>query len=474
MKRQYITTTLPYVNAPLHIGHALEFIRADALARYYKTQGIEVFFNTGTDEHGQKIYTKALEGGLSAQVFVDAGFQTFKEQVQSFGFSDDAHFIRTSDEKHILSAQAFWKLVDERGYIYKKNYEAKYCVGCEAEKTDSELVNGECPDHPGKKLEIINEENYFFKLSALQNELLSFYEKNPSFITPSFRYNEIKAFVERGLEDFSISRLKEKMSWGVPVSGDENHVMYVWFDALTNYISTLGWPNDTETFENFWVNGNPIQYCGKDNTRFQGLTWQAMLIAAGLPNTKHIVVNGHITADGGIKMSKSLGNVVDPLMISKEYGVDALRYFLLAEISSFEDSPFTIERFNDAYTAGLVNGIGNLTARIMTLAEKHLEGPVSLPTETISIASHMDAFDIQGALKEIVRVSAELDKEIQITQPFKVIKEDAELGKALITKNVQTLYTIAQALIPFMPHTGELIMNAVLENKKPENLFVRK
>ncbi len=276
-KNFYITTTLPYVNAPLHLGHALEFVRTDTIARYKKLQGYDVYFNTGTDEHGVKIYDKAHELGISVDKFVDQSFETFKEQIKIFGILEDAHFIRTTDEKHIKIAQDFWKVVEANGYIYKKSYEAKYCAGCESEKTDSELVNNECPLHPGKELKIISEENYFFKYSLFGDRLLKLYEDNPNFVIPDFRLNEIRNFVKGGLQDFSISRLKEKMPWGIEVPGDKSQVMYVWFDALTNYISTLA-DDGVETLEEllksekfikYWVNGNPTQYCGKDNIRFQ-------------------------------------------------------------------------------------------------------------------------------------------------------------------------------------------------------------
>ncbi|MFH1608657.1 MAG: methionine--tRNA ligase, partial [Patescibacteria group bacterium] len=367
-KTFYITTTLPYVNAELHMGHALEFIRADVIARYKKLLGFDVYFNTGTDEHGLKIFEKAESLNLTPKGFVDKSFEDFKNSVRIFGLDESIlHFIRTTDPKHIEAAQEFWKRCDKNGFIYKKNYQTKYCVGCEAEKKDHELnENGGCPDHPGRKLEIIDEENYFFKYSEFTEKLKDLYKKNPDFVIPDFRFNEIKAFVDRGLHDFSISRLKEKMPWGIPVPGDEKHVMYVWFDALVNYISTLGWPNShhpalsgtppqaggEDLFEKYWINGTPTQYCGKDNLRFQSAMWQAMLMAAGVPNSKQIIINGFITADGGVKMSKSIGNVINPNDIVAEYGTDALRYFLLREVGSFEDSPFTIERFKEAYNSG--------------------------------------------------------------------------------------------------------------------------
>jgi len=476
-KSFYITTTLPYVNAPLHMGHALEFVRADIIARSKKLQDFDVFFNTGTDEHGMKNYEKAKEKNMDVKDFVDQGFETFKEQLKMFGISDDVHFIRTTDKHHKNAAQEFWKIVRDNGYIYKKNYQAKYCVGCESEKTDSELnEKGECEIHPGRPLELIKEENYFFKYSAFENKLLDFYEKNPNFIVPDFRFNEIKNFVKNGLQDFSISRLKSKMPWGISVPGDEEHVMYVWFDALVNYISTLGWPENTEQFEKYWINGNPTQYCGKDNTRFQGAMWQAMLMAAGLSNSYQIIVDGFITGEGGIKMSKSLGNVADPKEIAKEYGTDALRFFLAKEISNFEDSPFTMERFKDAYNSGLANGLGNLASRILTLSEKYLEKCPEIGfADFTEYFGFFEKFDIKQAVDYVWNEIGKLDKFIQDTEPFKVVKVDEKKGKELISDMVLHLYQIARMLNPIMPETNALLKKLIKENKKPEKpLFPRK
>jgi methionyl-tRNA synthetase len=460
------------------MGHALEFVRADTIARYKKLIGFDVFFNTGTDEHGIKIYEKAKEKGLDVETFVDQGFETFKESLKIFGVSSDIHFIRTTDKNHEKSAQEFWKRVKDNGYIYKKIYQAKYCVGCESEKTDSELnEKGECPDHPGIPLEIIEEENYFFKYSEFGDKLLKFYEENPSFVVPDFRFNEIKNFVKNGLQDFSISRLKTKMPWGIEVPDDPLHVMYVWFDALTNYINTLGWPDESGDFKKYWVEGTPTQYCGKDNTRFQSAMWQAMLMAANVPNSHQIIVNGFITADGGLKMSKTLGNVVDPKDIANEYGIDALRYFLLREVSSFEDSPFTAERFKEAYNSGLANGIGNLSSRILTLSEKYLEKCPEIPDNSIpqEFFDILETFDIKKATDYVWNKIETLDKFIQETEPFKVIKVDVEKGKELITKMVLDLYTIARMLNPIMPETNEKLKKLIKENKKPEApLFARK
>lgn len=476
-KTFYITTTLPYVNAELHMGHALEFIRADVIARYKKLLGYDVFFNTGTDEHGLKIFEKAESLNLTPQEFVDKSFEDFKNSVRIFGLDESIlHFIRTTDKKHIEAAQEFWKRCEQNGFIYKKNYQTKYCVGCECEKQDHELVNGECPDHPGKQLEIIDEENYFFKYSEFTDKLKNFYAENKDFVIPDFRFNEIKAFVERGLQDFSISRLKEKMPWGIPVPNDEKHVMYVWFDALVNYISTLGWPDESGDFEKYWKNGTTVQYCGKDNLRFQSAMWQAMLMAADVPNSKQIIINGFITADGGVKMSKTLGNVVDPKEIVAEYGTDALRYFLLREVGSFEDSPFTIERFKEAYNSGLANGLGNLTSRILTLSEKYLESCPEMDHDLLSqIPEFMDNFKIQNAIGVVWNLVDLLDKHIQETQAFKVIKVEEEKGRELILNYLRRLFTIAKALEPFLPETSKKIKELIKANKKPETpLFLRK
>jgi len=481
----FLTTTLPYVNAPLHMGHALEFVRADTIARYKKILGYDVYFNTGTDEHGLKIFEKAKEKGIEVQAFVDQGFETFKKQIKMFGVLDNIKFIRTTDKKHEKIAQDFWRVVDKNGYIYKKSYKAKYCVGCESEKTDSELENGECPHHAGQELKTIDEENYFFKYSLFEEKLLKLYEDNKDFVVPDFRLNEIKNFVNGGLQDFSISRLKEKMPWGIEVPGDSSQVMYVWFDALTNYISTLADENtetidqliQSENFKKYWIEGNPTQYCGKDNTRFQGAMWQAMLMASGLPSSHQIIVNGFITADKGIRMSKTLENVVDPRDIVKEYGTDALRYFLLREVSSFEDSPFTIERFKDAYNSGLANGLGNLVSRVMTMAEKNLTEPISNKPNLVSINYNkaLDQFDPKRAIDVVWEFIAIADRNIQEKEPFKLIKINKEEAVKVIRELVFQLSNIADLLTPFLPNTSEIIKDLIHQNKKPEQpLFLRK
>lgn len=478
----YITTTLPYVNSDPHVGFAMEIIRADAIARAKILDGYDVFFNTGTDEHGQKLLRDAEKSGKDVLVYVSEYAEKFRNLIPLLGITETVHFIRTTEPHHESAAQELWRRVRDNGFIYKKAYQTKYCVGCELEKTDSELVDGRCSIHPNKDIELIDEENYFFAFSKCAPLLEKLYQENPRLVIPSFRFNEAKAFLSRGLEDFSISRLKSKMSWGVSVPDDADHVMYVWFDALTNYISTLGWPENIAQFETFWKNGTPVQYCGKDNLRQQSMMWQAMLLAAGLPTTTHVIVNGFINS-GGQKMSKSLGNVISPFDViaifagvAEDRASDVLRYYLLRHANSFEDSDMTMESINEAYQAHLANGIGNLTSRIMTLSETHCEEFDELPVveHKPALREAIDAFDLQKAMDVIWDDIRNLDAKIQLTKPFSVVKEDVEAGKAIIRDLVADLYGIAVALAPFMPKTSDAIIAHIRDNKKPSTpLFAR-
>jgi methionyl-tRNA synthetase len=477
----YITTTLPYVNAEPHMGHALEFVRADIIARFKKGQGYDVFFNTGTDEHGQKLFESAKEAGIDVVDFVNQNAHTFKGILPKLGMMEDINFIRTTDEKHIKAVEDFWNRVYQNGFIYKKNYKTKYCVGCEENKTESELENGRCPIHPNREIEDREEENYFFKFSEFGDKLLELYDRvekdGRSFVIPSFRLNEMREFIKGGLQDFSISRLKSNMSWGIPVPNDKDHVIYVWFDALVNYISTLGWPDD-EKFEKFWVNGTPVQYCGKDNTRFQAVMWQAMLIAAGVPNSHAIIVNGFITGEGGIKMSKSLGNVVNPIDIVNEYSTDALRYFFAREVASFEDSPFTMERFKDSYNSGLANGLGNLVSRTIKMAVSYDAFPKVYEKDWLlehsNVNEYLEKFEIKSAIDEIWGRISTIDKWIQDQKPFQEIKTNPEKAIANVEHYINEVYRIATELGPFMPETSAKILNALEKREVCENLFPRK
>ncbi|MBU6310798.1 methionine--tRNA ligase [Patescibacteria group bacterium] len=473
MGRVYITTTLPYVNAEPHIGFALEIVQADAWARYRRLIGDTVFFNTGTDEHGQKIADKAREAGEDPQSYTDRYAATFKDLQDALNLSNDT-FIRTTNPAHKRAAQAFWKLCLENGDIYKKKYAAKYCVGCELEKTDSELDHGKCPIHPNMDIQTLDEENYFFRLSAFSDKLRALYI-NESFLIPRYRLNEMISLIEReGLQDFSISRLASKMSWGVPVPGDEEHVMYVWFDALVNYISTLGWPENEAQFNEFWRDGYTVQFAGKDQVRQQAAMWQAMLFSAGLPPTKHIFIHGFVSVDGQ-KMSKSLGNTIRAYEVVSRYGTDATRYFLLRHIHPFEDSDVSWAKFDEWYNANLANGLGNLVARVMKLAENHVTEPVTIDTIELpkEYTDALERFEFNRALDVVWGIIQRVDQRINAEEPFRLVKSDPEAGKRVIEDLVRELARIAHLLEPFMPATARGIREAVLANIKPPSLFSR-
>ncbi len=466
MKKIYITTTLPYINADPHIGHALELVQADTLARYYRQQNYSVFFNTGTDEHGSKIFNKAQENNLDPQTYCDIYFEKFKKLKDVLNLSYNS-FIRTTDTHHIKAAQDFWLRCKKNNDIYKKNYEIKYCIGCELEKTDSDLINNKCPHHPDKELETIKEENYFFRYSKYKDKLLKLYQDNPEFVLPKERLNEIYSFTEKGLKDFSVSRLKEKMPWGIPVPGDSNHVIYVWFDALINYISCLGWPDELDKFNDFWPG---IQIAGKDNLRQQSSMWQAMLMSANLPNSKKIFIHGFITCDGQ-KMSKSLGNVVNPQELVDKYGVDALRYYLLREISSTEDGDFSESKFKQRYNSDLASGIGNLTARIVTLSKKisntsdceiSQEVLQEIEKTTKKIDDSLIKFKFNFCLSEIWNLIKFTDQYIDKNKPW---HKESDNQKQIISDLVFILKKIAEMIQSFMPGTSQEIIKQIKEKE---------
>lgn len=489
----YITTTLPYINADPHIGFALEILRADAMARFKRAQGFDVFFNTGTDEHGLKIYQKAQEMGMDVQKYCDEQVGRWFELKEALDLSYN-NFIRTTDEHHIKAAQEFWRIAIKNGYIYKKQYRVKYCVGCELEKTDSELVAGRCPLHPNRDLEIIEEENYFFKFSDFQNKLLDLYKKNPTFVVPEARFNEIKKFVEMGLEDFSISRLKSKMPWGVEIPGDPDQVMYVWFDALVNYISALGWPchcervdklgakessdlclcnKDECNYKKFWPG---VQVAGKDNLRQQSAMWQAMLSAVGLPNTEKIYINSFITS-GGQKMSKSLGNVISPYEMIEKYSSEGTRYLILSLNTFSDDMDIAWDSMDKKFNADLANGLGNLVARVANLLEKNEIKIRPIPADNKEAKENykkqMQEFRIDRAIEIIWRILRKCDEEITARQPWKM--SDHEEIKNILEPIAQDLLLTAELLAPIMPETGKKIENIFTSDqiKKGEPLFPR-
>ncbi len=476
MNKFYITTTLPYVNADPHIGFAMEIIEADVLARFHRQMGNEVFFNTGTDEHGAKVYQKAQELGIEIQKYCDERAKKFFELKGLLNLSFDS-FTRTTDKYHERAAQEFWKKCNANGDIYKKNYKVKYCVGCELKKTDSELIDGKCPIHPNMEIEIIEEENYFFRFSKYQKKLLEMYEKNPEFVLPKKRLNEIKNFVEGGLEDFSISRLESKMPWGIPSPSPgpdeepdkEPQVTYVWFDALVNYISAIGWPDDMEKFEKWWP---VVQLAGKDNLRQQSAMWQAMLFSAGLLNSKQIFINGFIGVNGQ-KMSKSLGNVISPFEMVEKFGIDGTRYLLLSFGNFGEDIDVSWKKFTEKYNADLANGLGNLVSRVVKLGEnlkleeKHIDSET--PKE---LAILIEKMELGRALEYIWNVVQDDNKYIEDNKPWELVKKDENKFKKVMQKLLSDLNLISQLLIPFMPETSDKIKKA-LETKKVEPLFQR-
>ncbi len=480
-KPLYLTTTLPYVNADPHIGFALEIVQADIYARYRSLTGDDVFFNTGTDEHGLKIYQKAKEEGRDPQEYTDAYAAKFRGLKAKLGLSDTLHFIRTTDLHHKAAAQEMWRRCLAKGDIYKKKYKGLYCVGDEMFLKEGDLVNGKCPNHPTMEPMEIEEENYFFKLSNYQSQLEDYLSKE-GVIVPEWRRLEALTFVRHGLEDFSISREKSRLPWGVPVPGDESQVMYVWFDALTNYISTLGWPSSAKAtegkpedlFEKFWVNGEVMQVAGKDQVRFQSVMWQAMLMSAGVKNTDRVVYHGFITS-GGQKMSKSIGNVIDPYAIVDEYGADALRYFLARHVHPFEDSDVTMERFKEAYNADLANGLGNLAARVLTMAKNYEAFPDGhAPMPIVECFSFVQVFRLDLALQKINERISQIDGEIAETKPFTVYKTDPEKARSMVRNYATQLRDVAATLAPFIPDTSSTILSALKNKEVPKVLFPRR
>ncbi len=459
MKKFYITTSIAYMNAPPHIGFVLELIQADVIARWHRLKGEDVFFLTGSDEHGMKIEKRANEEGKTPKELVDENTEKFKQLKQLLTLSYD-NYIRTTDEEHIKTAQKIWKLLEKD--IYKKKYTGKYCYGCESFKTERDLVNGKCKEHD-RLPEVIEEENYFFRLSKYEDKLEQLIVSDKIQILPKSRKNEVLNFIRQGLEDVSFSRPIESVSWSIPVPGDRTQGMYVWCDALTNYLSGIGYISDTKKFKKYWP--ADLHIIGKDILRFHAVIWPAMLLSAGLPLPKRIFVHGFITS-GGRKMSKSLGNVIDPVTQVKKYGSEQLRYFLLREIPAGDDGDFSEDVFVERINSELADALGNLVNRVFVLIEKMSDSTV--PKELVDtdlkkpalhaaklMEKHLDELNFHKALESIWKFIDAVNKYASRNEPWK--KQGQELAKILYNL-AESVRFIAVLLNPFMPVTSEKIL----------------
>lgn len=473
----FISTSIPYVNAKPHLGHALEFVQADSIARYMREiLGVNnVFFLSGTDENSIKNVQSAEKEGIETKDYVEEMGKVFESLLMKLNAKPD-YFIKTSaDRLHKIGAQKLWSSCKKED-IYKKSYKGLYCEGCEEFKTEKDLVNGECPEHVGKKLVQVEEENYFFKLSNYQKKLEEIIESGELQIIPETRKNEMLSFIRGGLEDFSISRSNARAkNWGIPVPGDDSQMMYVWFDALSNYINALGYGENRTSYVDFWENGETMHVIGKGINRFHSIYWPAMLLSAGVPLPKKVLVHGYITI-GGQKMSKSIGNVIDPFEVINEFGADAVRYALLRHIPTFEDGDFTIEKMKEIYNADLVNGIGNLLSRVMKMAVTYgVESSVVTGGDRLNIDKEMSNFELKKVLDNVWAQISITDSFIQKEEPFKKIKTNEEEAKNDIKNLMNELQVFALILKPFMPETSAKIIKCIKENKMPETpLFPRK
>ncbi|MDP8012677.1 MAG: methionine--tRNA ligase [Nanoarchaeota archaeon] len=450
-KKFYITTPIFYVNDKPHIGHAYTMIVADILARWHRLRGEDVFFLTGTDEHGEKIQKSAIAAGKTPQEFVDGIVDRFKATWKALNISYD-FFIRTTDENHIETVQKFISLLQQKGDIYKGEYEGWYCVSDETFLTELELVDGKCP-YCGKPVERVKEESYFFRLSKYREALLDHYKENKEFLSPSFRAQEIINRVKEGLNDLSISRTS--VTWAVPFPEDDKHFVYVWLDALVNYISALGWP-EGEKFREFWP--ADVHLIGKEINWFHSVIWPALLMSAGLPLPRMVFSHGWWTVDGK-KMSKSVGNVVDPMDLLSRYTDDEIRYFLIRSMPIGQDGDFSERALAERVNGELLADLGNLVSRIIAIADK---ADVSFLGENIlekeinieKIDKAFEEVDINAALEEIWSFIRKMNKYVDSTQPWRLKGE--ELSEVMYNL-LEGLRVLSILLYPFMPRTAEKI-----------------
>jgi methionyl-tRNA synthetase len=476
----YITTAIPYVNAQPHLGFALEIVLTDALARYHRLIGQDVRFLTGTDENSLKNVQAAEREGIPTQQLVDRNAAQFAGLRETLDLSFD-DFIRTStEERHLAGVRRLWEACAAAGDIYKRSYTGLYCVGCEQFYAESELVDGLCPEHLTRP-ELVEEENYFFRLSHYQDRLLELIESDQLRIVPQTRRNEVLSFIRMGLIDFSISRSRARAhGWGVTVPGDDSQVMYVWFDALGNYITALDYAHDGPHYERYWArNPNRVHVIGKGIIRFHAVYWPAMLLSARVPLPTSIFVHGYVTVEGA-KISKSLGNVIDPVELVRQYGSDAVRYYLLREIPPTEDGDFTLERFIRAYNNDLADQLGNLLNRVVSMVGRYYDGVVPAPGQTddvdrqlISVAegvrarvdAAMERFAPNEALAAIWELVTTANRYVGEVEPWVLAKRrkaGGEDGAAADARLATSLYNLVEALrltayhcLPFLPQAAE-------------------
>jgi len=468
----YITTAIDYTNDRPHLGHALEKTQADVLARFHRLRGDDVFFLTGTDEHGAKIVKAAKVATKESQEFVDELSQEFQKLLKELNISND-DFIRTTDQKrHWPAVYRLWKKFEDNGDLYKAEYEGLYCIGHEAFIKKSELKNDFCLDHQIEP-EKIKEENYFFKLSKYRDEVRKLISEDKIKIYPQFRKEEVLNLIKES-EDVSFSRPSKDLSWGIPVPGDSEHTIYVWAEALMNYISAIGFTEDSSQFKKLWP--VDIHLIGKDILRFHAIIWPAMLLAAGLETPKSIYVHGFITVDGQ-KMSKTIGNVIDPFQLVKKYGVDPVRYYLLREIPSYEDGDFSYEKFETRYNADLANNLGNLVSRVAALIQKFFNGSFSYHREFVSkevddkiietwkkYNQSINEFKLHIALENVFSLIDFANLYVDENKPWALL-ENPERLNGVITNLIVILLNVAWFLKPFLPETSDRIFEIIGADK---------
>lgn len=482
MSKFYITTAIAYTNSKPHIGFAMELVQADCIARYHRLVGDNVYFLTGTDEHGIKMMQAARDAGMETQKFVDSNSQKFVELAKFLNISNN-QFVRTTNPQHKKGAQKLWNALAEADAFYKATYKGLYCVGCEACVTEKDLVNGNCPNHK-KPPELFSEENYFFKYSKYLPQVKKLIESDEVKILPVSRKTEILNLIEASIEDsrdVSFSRPAKALSWGVQVPNDPSQTMYVWCDALSNYITALDYENNGELFQKFWP--ADVHLIGKDILRFHAGLWIAMLIAAKLPTPKAIYVHGYITSEGQ-KMSKSLGNVVDPFEIGGKYGIEPLRYYLLREIPTADDGDFSLARFEALYDGELANNLGNLVSRVLTMTEKYTGGKVPPAAREESVVNkvmdtwknyqaHMNEFNLKMAVEDLFGLLSFANQYVDEKKPWELAKKDPSQVLQILYHLLEILRHASFMLVPFLPETAAKIQAALHFNSEklyPDNI----